>query len=402
MGGIRFDQLDPETQRRILQELREQVEGAPPAEPVPEEPGTAREEEPAPGEPGRGAAGPVSPPQRGMSPFTILIMIGVLIFGVYYACFGQTRDLNDYIHASGGDSVAATAADTVPPELAVSSPQGGIRVEARAPDVWFAGRTEPGAVVMLELEGATRELSVDQQGNFGEYINLLEVLEGALRAKAGSLGLAAVPGNTGQHTVRVTAMDAANNETAKEVGFYFDDPADAVPDDYYRVFPAYYDNTLGDLKRRLDYLMRFVDAPGKYKYDVLDCSESAAMMENFLQNSGFDAWIAVGPTPWVGGKGTHAWVIVKARDGTVAVEPTMWLGSPWRFGWLIDFGKKVGWLMGFQPGVTTDPMYFKYNRLYDNVYEAVRAYGSEQEWDWWNELRRRGAMTCIPSVDGQG
>lgn len=343
---------------------------------------------------------PPLPPRRGASVFAVLIGIGVLVFGIYCISFGQNRDLNAYTHAPGGgsgNSAEASTADTTPPELVIESPRDGFSSQAGYADVWLAGRTEPGAIVMLEIEGVTRELPVSQDGQFGENINLLEVLEQGLRANAGSLGLAVVPAKTGRHTLRVTAVDAADNEAAKEIRFFFNDPADAVPRDYYNGFPVRYDNTLSNLKRYLGYLMRFVETPGQYKRDVLDCSESAAMIENLLQNSGFDAYIAIGPTPW--GKGYHAWVIVKARDGTVAVEPTMWLGYPGRLGFLVDIEKKIGWLLGFQPGVTTDPRYFKYDHLYNDIYAAVRADGSNEEWDWWEELSSRGLVTCIPSVD---
>lgn len=360
-------------------------------------PGTADgPQEPAAREAARGAGGPVLPNSRGASVFALLIAIGILLFGTYYLGFGQNRDLNAYTDTSGS-RIGGFMEDTTPPELVIESPRDGFSSQAGYSDVWLAGRTEPGAIVMLEIEGVTRELPVSQDGRFGENINLLQVLGQGLRANAGSLGLAVVPAKTGWHTLRVTAIDSSNNETAREISFYFDDPADEIPRDYYEGFSKTYSNTLGDLKSYLGYLMRFVETPGEYKRGVLDCSESAALLEHHLQNSGFDAYIAVGPSPW--GKGYHAWVIVKAQDGTVAVEPTIWLGYPGHAGFLADIGEKIGWLLGFQPGVTTNPKYFKYDHLYDDVYGAVRADGSDEEWDWWKELSSRGVVTCIRSVD---
>ncbi len=46
-----------------------------------------------------------------------------------------------------------------------------------------------------------------------------------------------------------------------------------------------------------------------YKLDIFDCSEAAAHVEWALEISGFDAKIAVGPTPF-DFTGQHAWIFV--------------------------------------------------------------------------------------------
>lgn len=339
--------------------------------------------------------GPVAPahpsPSRGISVLGIVMAIGVLFFGVYCIGFGQSCDLNAYTGTSDGiKSSVVDMADTTPPELMIESPRDEITVMARVPEVWFAGRSEPGTVVMLEIEGSTRQLSVNQQGSFGENVNLLVMLEDALRAKAGSLGLPTVPKRTGWHIARLTAIDAAGNKTVKEIRFYFDDPAEKVPEGYYEVrqYPKH-KNTFYDLCYFLNYEFSL---PCGYKVEEFDCSEMAAMAEWALQTAGFDAYIVVGPAPW-DQSGGHAWVLVKTQDkGIVAVEPTVLNYPSWRekdfvsllweaFGsaWRQTTGRGKGMVLKNDPYWRN--YYYGYHDQFKDIYEAVRM--CYDQWNWW-------------------
>lgn len=96
-----------------------------------------------------------------------------------------------------------------------------------------------------------------------------------------------------------------------------------VPNDYYSIgaFP-HHSNTYGELTNFL--LWEFV-LPTGYKTNIFDCSESAAYLEWALENAGFDADIAVGPTPWDSGR--HAWVIAHPKGYRVAIEATALTGE---------------------------------------------------------------------------
>jgi hypothetical protein len=172
--------------------------------------------------------------------------------------------------------------------------------------------------------------------------------------------------------------------------------ASVVPADYYTSFGPFYHNTLNEL---VQYLRIPVNLPA-YEAHVLDCSEAAAMMEWRLQNAGFDAYIAVGQMYG----GYHAWVIAKCRDGTVAIEATRWYAPTlWQaINRMVENLNLFDWLWDYGPGITrVDEKYFKYEDLSDDISGAIGKYSLE-EWDWWNELHRRGMCTCIPSVDQGG
>lgn len=364
MPGIKFDQLDPETRKRILQELREQMgeEPAPSAmtKEAEQNSGAAREVAAAETLPARSEV-------RKTPVATILAIIFILGF-IYYG------------YSSGAGSLSGGAStDGTPPELVIESPQEGISVQAMAPEVWFAGRTEPGAVVIIETEGMTQELAVDQNGKFGQSINLLQMLEKALRANAGSLGLAVVPGKTGWHILRLTATDAANNEAAKEIKFFFNDPAEKVPRGYYAVHPygIYPYHGFGDL---CSFLQNF-SLPRGYERGVFDCSESSAMLEWALQTAGFDAYIAGGPTPWAPKQGSHAWVMVKTGQNWIAVEATTFTGKAGFFEnlWAWFQGRTRG--VVYQGDAGYQNYYSGYTELYPDIYQAVRT--NYDDYNWW-------------------
>jgi len=179
-------------------------------------------------------------------------------------------------------------------------------------------------------------------------------------------------------------------------GLQPEETTSVVPADYYSSFGPFYRNTLSEL---VQYLRIPVNLPA-YEANILDCSEAAAMMEWRLQNAGFDAYIAVGQMYG----GYHAWVIAKCRDGTVAIEATRWYAPRlWDVIWRTRENLNIlDWLWDYGPGITrVDEKYFKCEDLFDDIYRAIGKYSLE-EWEWWNELHRRGMCTCIPSVDQGG
>jgi hypothetical protein len=153
-----------------------------------------------------------------------------------------------------------------------------------------------------------------------------------------------------------------------------------VPHDYYSIGAfQYHNNTYSELSKFLT--LQFV-LPRGYKVNVFDCSESAAYLEWALENAGFDAYIAVGPTPWDPDSGYHAWVIVYTTDYKVAIEATALTG-----------GYKFLSLFLFRtPGVVYkndllisgwENYYEGYDHLYKNIYQYIRAHGSIEECNWW-------------------
>jgi len=158
------------------------------------------------------------------------------------------------------------------------------------------------------------------------------------------------------------------------------DQYEQVPHDYYYSGAfGYHSNTYADLCDFLDYEF----APTRsYDADVFDCSESSAYLEWALENAGFDAQIAVGPTPWDQNSGYHAWVIVNTKEHQVAIEATALTG--WDKFFSIFLFRTPGivysddWLV---PGWQN--YYDGYDRLYENIYKAVRHNRSTEEWNWW-------------------
>lgn len=153
-----------------------------------------------------------------------------------------------------------------------------------------------------------------------------------------------------------------------------------VPHDYYSATGfVHHSNTYAELCHFLS--SEFV-LPRGYKANVFDCSESSAYLEWALENAGFDAQIAVGPPPWDQSSGYHAWVIAYTKEYSVAIEATALTG-----------GYKFLDLFLFRtPGVvySNDPLipgwqnyYNGYDHLFRNTFEAIRYYGSTEEWNWW-------------------
>lgn len=156
-----------------------------------------------------------------------------------------------------------------------------------------------------------------------------------------------------------------------------------VPHDYYSAGAfAHHSNTYTELCHFLD--SEFV-SPRKYEVDVFDCSESSAYLEWALENAGFDAWIASGPTPWDPSSGYHAWVIVYTKEYRVAIEATALTG--WDKFFSIFLFRTPGIVYSEDPLVSGSQNYYDgYDRLYKNVYEAIRHDRSIGQWNWWEVI----------------
>ncbi len=85
-------------------------------------------------------------------------------------------------------------------------------------------------------------------------------------------------------------------------------------------------------------------------------------------NLAITAYIAT-KDDWERGYG-HAWVIVSLRSRKyLAIEPTISAAEG-------SSGAEM---------ITSDPRYFDYDHLFEDVYDASAFFG-EAEWDWWNKL----------------
>lgn len=155
-----------------------------------------------------------------------------------------------------------------------------------------------------------------------------------------------------------------------------------VPHDYYSIGSfAHHSNTYSELCHFLDYEFA---SPRDYEVNVFDCSESSSYLEWALENAGFDAWIASGPTPWDPDSGRHAWVIVYTKECRVAIEATALTGWDKFFSFFLLRTTGIvytdDWLMS-----GWENYYNGYDRLYKNIYEAIRR-GYIGEYDWWEVI----------------
>lgn len=135
-----------------------------------------------------------------------------------------------------------------------------------------------------------------------------------------------------------------------------------IPDPYY-LNKTPFQNTPDEIKRLLG--MGFFTP---YQCSMFDCSEMAAYIEWKLECHNITAYIAT-KDDWERGYG-HAWVIVPLRNGKyLAIEPTISAAEG-------SFGAEM---------ITSDPRYFDYDHLFEDIYDASEFFG-EEEWDWWNKL----------------
>lgn len=157
------------------------------------------------------------------------------------------------------------------------------------------------------------------------------------------------------------------------------DEYEKVPHSYYYSDAfSHHSNTFDDLRL---FLIFDFSLPKEYEINVFDCSESSAYLEWALEIAGFDAEIAVGPTPWDPEGGYHAWVIVHTEEYKVAIEATALTGG-YKFSqlFLLRIPSVVYWDDPQIPG--WENYYEGYDYLYKNIYEAIRIY-HVREWNWW-------------------
>lgn len=156
------------------------------------------------------------------------------------------------------------------------------------------------------------------------------------------------------------------------------DQYEKVPHSYYSTSPfSHHPNTRGEF---FSFLTSGFILPRGYEVNVFDCSESAAYVEWALENAGFDAYIAVGPTPWDPISGYHAWVLVDfIEDGEeyrVAIEATALTGE--------YHGPSGTTLFLNIPSLVCGINYYEgYDYIFQNIYQAIRQRVSVEEWNWW-------------------
>lgn len=158
------------------------------------------------------------------------------------------------------------------------------------------------------------------------------------------------------------------------------DQYEKVPHSYYSTVEfTHHSNTYEELCQFLSF--EFV-LPRGYKLNVFDCSESAAYLECALETAGFDARIAIGPTPWDPTSGYHAWVIAYPEGYRVAIEATALSGE---YSLLSLFSLRTPGIVygddSLIPG--WDNYYEGYDNLFQNIYHAIRHYVSVEQWNWW-------------------
>lgn len=158
------------------------------------------------------------------------------------------------------------------------------------------------------------------------------------------------------------------------------DQYEKVPHAYYSTgaFP-HHSNTYEELNQFLTY--EFV-LPRGYERGIFDCSESSAYLEWALESAGFDACIAVGPTPWNPTSGYHAWVIAYTEKYKVAIEATGLTGE-YYLSYLFT-GRTPGIVYSGDSLIPGWENYYEgYDSLFQNIYLSIRDYGTPQEWNWW-------------------
>lgn len=153
-----------------------------------------------------------------------------------------------------------------------------------------------------------------------------------------------------------------------------------VPDGYYSASQFYqHPNTYEAL---CGFLSWEFELPTEYRVGVFDCSESAAYLEWALEIAGFNADIAVGPTPWDPGAGSHAWVIAYPGEYKVAIEPTV-LTEEYNFMYLFTL-RTPGIVYPDDPFIPGWQNYYDgYQAIFGNIYNVIRHDGSSEEWNWW-------------------
>lgn len=232
----------------------------------------------------------------------------------------------------------------------------------------------------LELSYATLESSHNSlESNYAVLESKYTTLESnynSLESSYESLrsGYDVLQGRMGQVESQYRELQT-ENERLRELLQQYED----VPHGYYSAgnFP-YHSNTYGEL---CDFLQSEFVLPRNYKVGIFDCSESAAYLEWALEIAGFNANIAVGPTPWKP-SGYHAWVIVHTEEHRVAIEATALTGE---YKFLNLFLLRTPGIVYSHDSLIPgwENYYSGYDHTFKNIYWAVRHYRSVSEWNWW-------------------
>jgi len=182
-------------------------------------------------------------------------------------------------------------------------------------------------------------------------------------------------GKVSELQISYNRLEAENRDLRRLLDQY-----EKVPHSYYSIETfSHHSNTYEELCQFLSF--EFV-LPRGYKLNVFDCSESAAYLEWALETAGFDARIAMGPTPWDPASGYHAWVIAYPEGYRVAIEATALSGE---YSLLSLFSLRTpGIVYGDDSLIPEWHNYYEgYDNLFQNIYYAIRNYVSVEQWNWW-------------------
>ena len=175
-----------------------------------------------------------------------------------------------------------------------------------------------------------------------------------------------------------TAKFPAPTFNVSENYYYVDVPkkVSGIPKNYYHAeVPDCANDTL-----ELDHLLSNIKYPCAFEPDIFDCSETAAFLECYLENLGYDTVIMTGARFSEGEKAYHAWVEV--RNLTLNQS-----GNPVAMHINRHEDTTYFALMSFH--------YQEDQTSYENIYEACESRWGFNEWDWWNATQR----DCINHVD---
>ncbi|KAF5415448.1 MAG: hypothetical protein C5S48_05920 [Candidatus Methanogaster sp.] len=145
------------------------------------------------------------------------------------------------------------------------------------------------------------------------------------------------------------------------------DPVRDIPDPYYR-------GTGPDISNRSELIHILPHLADTYQEDYFDCSEMSAFMEWYLEGHGVDTVIAAGERnqlhnisaggfEYEKGTGDHAWIVAKISGESVLIEPTLARVVP----------KSI-------------EKYYIADTTYHDIYDAVSASRSVEEYDWWTVM----------------
>jgi hypothetical protein len=143
------------------------------------------------------------------------------------------------------------------------------------------------------------------------------------------------------------------------------DPIRNIPDPYYR-------DTGPNVTNRSELIHILPLLTGTYQEDYFDCSEMSAFMEWYLEGHGVDTVIVAGERnqphnistrgfEYEKGAGDHAWIVANISGERVLIEPTLACIVP----------------------KSLEKYYLADDKPYNDIYDAVSASRSVEEYDWW-------------------